>query len=253
MRVPTSSQPQRPGGVLVLVLDDDELSRELLTLLLESEGYATISFASGDAVLASLRSGACSHPRAIVADLQMPGITGNALAAELRALCGRQTRLLAVSATVPAPQAVAAFDGFLLKPFTGAQLTAALESSSPTAPQPTTQPEQAETRPILDETVYQTLAAAIQPAQLRQLYGLSLSDTTGRIGRMRAHATAGDESAYIREAHAIKGGCGLVGAAEMEALAAAMETGGLTTHALLDQISAAAGRLQRILESRSNT
>ena len=58
-------------------------------------------------------------------------------------------RLLAISATAPEPQAVAAFDSFLLKPFTGPQLAAAIESAAPAAA-----PAQSAETPILDEAVY---------------------------------------------------------------------------------------------------
>ncbi len=242
----------------ILVVDDDELGRDLLLLMLESEGHAAHAFPSGESILTALRSSAVPTPAAILTDLQMPGLTGNPLALDLRQhfASGNTTPgTLSIRATRAPADAIAAFDGFLLKPFTAAQLTQALAANSapatPSAPQeasPNTTPT-SET-PDLNEATCAALAASMPPAQLSQLYAFSLSDTEARVARMRAAAAAGDAATYIREAHVIKGSCGLLGASRMHALAAVMESGGLPTLALLDQISAAAGHLQRILETR---
>ena len=69
----------------VLVIDDDDLSREVLALLLHHEGYATETADSGDAALEQL--GATRPlPDVVLADLQMPGTTGRELVGRLRYL-----------------------------------------------------------------------------------------------------------------------------------------------------------------------
>lgn len=73
----------------VLVVDDDAENCRALSELLEAEGFAVTSFASGDAAWSAIRNQAV-HPDAIVADVRMPGLDGVAL---LRAVKGRSPAL----------------------------------------------------------------------------------------------------------------------------------------------------------------
>ena len=55
--------------VQILVIDDDELSREVLALLLQNEGYAVETADSGDAALLHVTT---AHlPDVVLTDLQM--------------------------------------------------------------------------------------------------------------------------------------------------------------------------------------
>ncbi len=60
--------------------------------------------------------------------MQMPGMTGTALAEAVRALCP-QSVIIGMSATKPVGGMPRGFDAFLLKPFDGAQFTAALDGT----------------------------------------------------------------------------------------------------------------------------
>jgi HPt (histidine-containing phosphotransfer) domain-containing protein len=66
---------------------------------------------------------------------------------------------------------------------------------------------------------------------------------------MRRAAAEGDDAAFKREAHAIKGGCGMVGALELQKLATSMEQRGLRDDdvATLDEFLVACERLRRML------
>lgn len=59
---------------LVLLVDDDELLRDLLQLRLEVEGWEVATAADGAAAIVTLESGA--RPDAIVLDLMMPVMDG---------------------------------------------------------------------------------------------------------------------------------------------------------------------------------
>src|SRR5437868_2729964 len=111
--------------VQILVIDDDDVSREVLALLLHSAGYAVETVESGDDALVYLQT-AQKLPSVVLTDLQMPGTTGNTLALCLRDVCGPATILLAMSATQPDRGSTQKFDGFLLKPFTMEAFTAAI-------------------------------------------------------------------------------------------------------------------------------
>ncbi len=228
----------------LLVIDDDELSREVLALLASEAGFDCETAKSGRAALELFAAGAVT-PDVILTDMQMPGITGESLARLLRSACGQKTVLLAMSGSQPAKDALQSFDGFLLKPFTMDELEAALAGTT-RSPKPTD-------AAVLNESVYANLAANMPRAQLQALYTMCLDDAEKRLRTMQAAAEARDGDAYARAAHAIKGGCGMVGAAELAALAGAMETGGLPdvgNQAPFAEFMAASTRLRGMLDAQ---
>ena len=234
--------------VQVLVVEDEgDVSREVLALLLNSAGYAVETTDSGDAALLHLQT-ADLLPQVVLADLQMPGTTGNELALRLRGLCGPATTLLAMSASAPGDGSDREFDGFLLKPFTMETFTAAITGFTTKA----AREPNAMIATVLDEAVYSRLAASMRRPQLEQLYTLCLADAEVRLATMRAAATGGDDAAYKREAHAIKGGCGMVGALELQTLATSMEERGLSDDhvASLKEFIVACERLRGMLIAR---
>lgn len=214
-----------------VIVDDDEVTRELAVLFATVAGYAAEAVGSGEQAV-HLLSGRPA-PYAVLSDMQMPGLAGPALAQALRAVCGPRTLLLAMSGKVTPPLDRDGFDGFLRKPFSVAELEAALEG-----------------QPVLSEATYASLAESMPPPQLEALYTLCLDDADRRIGLMRAMAAAGDREGYERAAHAIKGGCGMVGALELASLAEAMEQDGpgvSQVDTVLDEFLLASARLRRIL------
>ena len=235
----------------ILVVDDDELSRDLLRILLTHEGYAVETASSGDEAL-HLLAGA-SHIDVVLADLQMPGIAGSTLAYSLRVSPGEPRLLLAMSGSQPLAKQIAGYDGFLLKPFTMESLTETIRAKDSASTDPTKQVNAA-THPALNMETYNRLKAAMKPEKLEQLYALCFDDVTRRVAIMRASVSIGDDTAYRREAHAIKGGCGMVGALELQGIAASAETDGIHANhvATLDEITAATERLKRILIARRN-
>ena len=227
----------------ILIVEDDELSREVLALLLQGEGYEVESVDSGDAALTHLQT---MHPlpEVVLTDLQMPGTSGNALARELRGLCGAETLLLGMSASESEDGTGGEFDGFLLKPFGMEALAEAIaggRSAVKSGPNGSGS--------VLNGIVYEKLAGSMPRSRLEQLYTLCLKDAEGRIATMRQFASIGDDGAYRKGAHAIKGGCGMVGAIELQSLAASMEERGLCDDhiASLDEFMLACERLRRIL------
>jgi CheY-like chemotaxis protein/HPt (histidine-containing phosphotransfer) domain-containing protein len=321
----STSNPTR-----VLVIDDDPMSRELLSLLLEQEGYAVQSADSGESALASL--GKQPAPHLVLADAQLPGISGSQLARKLRRICGPSAVLLAISGSRPTTRAIALFDGFLLKPFQIEQVTAALLASARPArsaqPEPASgaprrslgtirkrrasakqkpfsksdlpvvsdsvqapeklgggvasSPEMASNifmndveirtlpqtstlsvdtpgkSPVLNEKIYRQLAVTVSAEQLHEMYSMCVNDARRRIAGMRSMVAEQDSARFVREAHAIKGGCGMLGATELHHMAAELEAHGLepgsegTAHDVnfLDKLSAACDRLERMLGSR---
>lgn len=80
---------------MVLVVDDDPRSRELLQLLLGADGYRVTAVADG---LAALEAMQAQSPRAVLVDLVMPGIDGLELCRRLRrSAAGEQLGLVVLS------------------------------------------------------------------------------------------------------------------------------------------------------------
>jgi CheY-like chemotaxis protein len=118
-----------PHPKTLLLIDDDAISRELLALLLEGEGFAVLVCDSGKAALEHLRT--VGLPYIALTDLHMPGISGAELAAALSPARAKGAVLLAMSASQPGEDIAEAFDGFLLKPFSALEFRSALDLPPP--------------------------------------------------------------------------------------------------------------------------
>ena len=66
---------------LILVVEDDPNMLQIITILLEDEGYLTLEADSGEAALSLLQS---NRPDLIVSDVMMPGMSGYDLFEEIR-------------------------------------------------------------------------------------------------------------------------------------------------------------------------
>ncbi len=113
------------AGPRVLVADDEDDIRALVGLAVRRAGCAVVaSVADGDAALAAARTG---RPDLAVLDVSMPGRTGLAVCAALRArpaTAGIRVLLLSAGASADdvARGLAAGADAYLPKPFTVADL-----------------------------------------------------------------------------------------------------------------------------------
>ncbi len=250
--------PPEPLVPRLLILDDDELMRDLLAALLSPEEYQLRFAASGEEALQLLAHD--EAPAFMLTDLQMPGLEGEALAGKLRDALPPGALLIGMSGSQPSNTTLAALDGFLRKPFSAEDLATTVRSAQSrhvrprddASPQPTAQTVASHTAtlPPLDETIFHSLAKSIPAPQLSQLYAMTLDDVAKRHARMEAALAAADISTLQREAHTVKGSCGFVGAAELQALAAHLETGTTPDTATLAEIPAASLRLRSMLKSK---
>jgi CheY-like chemotaxis protein len=101
----------------VCVIDDDAMARDSLSICLADFGCEVITAENGDVALDLIAS---SSPDIVVTDLSMPGLSGSALVAALRARFP-QMPIIAMSGNADAtPDARAAArdaNAFLHKPF----------------------------------------------------------------------------------------------------------------------------------------
>ena len=254
------------GSRRVLVIDDDGVIRELLDALLTVGGYQVTTAGSGEEGLTVLADP--EPPLLVLTDLQMPGLEGEALTTALRAAAPPAAVVIGMSGRTPSQAVLRPLDGFLSKPFNAESLrhtfAAAQEARAShagvllSAAAPATVSSMAHAKleaaseplPALDEEIFHALAETVRPPQLLELYRLTLDDVEKRHGRMASHAALGDLGAMRREAHAVKGACGFVGARELQVLAAAVEEGTMPPLPVLEKISVASARLRRMLDTK---
>ena len=114
------------GAPSVLVVDDDPDLLRLLDMRLRSAGFRPVLAGSGEQALACL---AVARPRAVVTDLRMPGIDGQALCERIHAR-DPSLPVIILTAHGSIPDAVAAAQrgvfGYLTKPFEASELLALL-------------------------------------------------------------------------------------------------------------------------------
>jgi PAS domain S-box-containing protein len=78
---------------LIAIVDDDELAREGISLLVESFGYEAISFPSAEHFL---QSDVFAETACLITDVQMPGLNGLELQEALQSL-GNQTPVIVIT------------------------------------------------------------------------------------------------------------------------------------------------------------
>ncbi|HWI18943.1 MAG TPA: PAS domain S-box protein, partial [Vicinamibacterales bacterium] len=81
--LPVKRADAASGNEKVLLVEDETDLREILEQYLESKGYTVLSAADGQAGLAAFRE-AAPQPRLLITDVVMPGMSGRALADQLR-------------------------------------------------------------------------------------------------------------------------------------------------------------------------
>lgn len=233
----------------VLVIDDDLLMRELLTALLEAEGQQVSTAESQNEALARLSKQPFD---AVLTDLHLPDTDIHELISKVREQIAPTTALIGISGSEPGREVRALLDDFLPKPFsTDEFFEAVMRAKEPkdAIEQKTQEILEDSSTPVLDTNIYKKLLSSMPAAQVREFYKITLNDTRHRRELIQAAFEQGDLATCRAEAHAIKGGCGMVGAMELRALAASIETGATPDAATLHQIETGCERLQRMLDT----
>lgn len=123
-KIPFSIVPGREGGapgksLRVLIADDDRDNATMLAVVLGDEGHEVVVALRGDEALELSR---LFRPDVLIADVNMPGISGYAIARELRHRHGNLAPLLiAISGVWTKPSdrllgEAVGFDHYLVKP-----------------------------------------------------------------------------------------------------------------------------------------
>ena len=97
MSLATSEPPRTLEGLLLLVVDDDNVTRELISIMLERAGACVTTMNSAQKALAALQR---MHPHLLIVDVGLPDGEGYALIHKARALFderGEQIPAIALS------------------------------------------------------------------------------------------------------------------------------------------------------------
>ena len=207
----------------VLLIDDDAISREVLQMTLVMHGFAVETAEDGAEALA-LHAGKNARPELILMDTQMPGLSGLAL---IDALRGCSTaRIVAISGSDPGEAIRQAADGFLLKPIQPEDLLAWIDKTEPGAIAQV-QAERQSGTDLIDAVVLGKLKAMMPASAVREIYAAVASDLTTRLVTLQAAMEGSNLAEVQRIAHAIKGGCAMVGLSSAREAASRLETSNL--------------------------
>jgi len=245
-------------GLDLLVIDDDEISRELLALQLSLLGHSVATAEDGDAVLSLMETHSLT-PSVILMDAQMPGLSGLALIEALRPLTTAQ--IVLISGSTPDDELIAGADAFLLKPCSDQDLRSVLDrlmhanvvtngqssdENPPTLAAKTTarrgwgthdsvsdsasesglaiSPSNQATLE-LDPQKFAQLRAMMPESAIREILAALATDLEKRIAALRV-AIKGQQWQESRSiGHAIKGGAAMIGATRLRTLGSEIEEG----------------------------
>jgi FixJ family two-component response regulator len=121
--------PTLPQESVIAVVDDDESVREAVTGLLKSFGYRAVAFERAEEFLSSTELG---HTACLIADVQMPGMTGPALQSHLVQFGKPIPTILITAYPNQAARARAmqnGVKGYLAKPFRDEELLDCIRSA----------------------------------------------------------------------------------------------------------------------------
>jgi CheY-like chemotaxis protein len=235
---------------VVLLIDDDLVSREVMATVLTMSGYTVHTAVDGDTSIKVLASGAC-RPGVILMDAQMPGLSGTELIAQLR--LNSTARIYVVSGSHPPEEVTDAADGLLLKPFTPEELHRLLDTHQSRNAASLLDPKD----PIVSGEVLAQFRKMMPESALRQIYLAVVADLSRRIDALDRAIKRGDIAEIRRIGHAIKGGCGMAGAVQAAHLGAMLEAAPNTRQdnqldnsaTLLQDLRIAAQGLERMLDA----
>jgi CheY-like chemotaxis protein len=248
---------KRDDKPTVLLIDDDMVSREVVATILTMGGYPVHTAEDGHSALQLIASAEC-EPGVILMDAQMPGLSGTALIEKLR--CASKADVIVISASGPPEEVLAAADGLLLKPFRPEDLTALLQKRT------TGGAGAAQGLPpnemVVDPKTLAQLRELMPDAAVRQIYDAIIADIERRLTAIQTAIQKNDAAEVRRLGHAIKGGCGMAGAAQAARLGALIEEGALEVNGprasvnyldnsapVLNDLRTAAENLKRMLEA----
>lgn len=197
----------------LVLLEDDSLQMQVLSLQLRAEGLAPLCCGTGDEALQQIAAAAPGE-LTLLMDVQVAHVQPVEFCRQVRALFPA-ARIVGCSASRPAERVLAAFDDFCLKPVAGRALADAAFPKDAKAGGPVAE---------LNVDTFENLARSMSPAMLRSLFAAYFKDAEQRLSGMDAAYATADVAAVKRYAHTLKGSSGMLGVQAVAQAAFALET-----------------------------
>ncbi len=240
-------------GLRILLAEDNRINQRFAITLLEQHGHHLVLAEDGIEAVAAARTGGFD---VVLMDVQMPRLDGLEATRQIRGLPEPMRKVPIIALTAYAGEGAreqylaAGMDDHVAKPIDPALLlrklacldtaaSASIVSIGAGADLPTGAPVADRHAPTpLDPAKLQALAGLLTAFDLQDFVSLYLDETASRIARIAALASSDDAAALGREAHALVGSAGSIGATRLAGMAADLEAA--------CQARASALRLQRL-------
>lgn len=208
------------AGMRVLLAEDNDFNRALVTTVLESRGVAVTSVTHGDEAVALASQGRFD---VVIMDIHLPGVDGVEAARRMRPTDGGERRppIIALTADVlfddPEKLADAGMDACLLKPLDENRLWQLLRTtrvSSKTAvaaADPVSRPAGGNRRPAADRALSEPRLTRLSDALLTKL----IAELPQHRRRIDQALENGDQGALRKQVHELKGVAGYFGFSEL--------------------------------------
>jgi signal transduction histidine kinase/CheY-like chemotaxis protein len=218
----------------ILVAEDTEVNRELVTEILNKRGHSVVAVADGRQAVAAL---AKQRFDVVLMDEQMPGMDGleaTRAVRELERSSGKHQFILGVTGNVSAEDNVrrieAGMDGFLTKPFEMQVLFRTIEAGPAAAPLPAA--ASAPAAPAASAPAAESVADSLRRASggneelARSLVASFLADAPKKLADIRRAVTKNNAAKLASAAHGLKGAAAIFGAPAVVAAARNLEAMG---------------------------
>lgn len=229
LRDNTNDEPGLP--LSILVVDDDELNRRMMELLLKRDGYAVDFASNGQEALEAIKA---KRYQIVLMDLQMPVMDGMEASRRIREWEGekRYTYIVALTASYMPERGRELYevgiDNYLAKPFDIEHLRNILQSGNEGGKR-ITSPKMAAIKP---ETVVEDQAVDFQIGILRvggsrdiyqELLQEFVDELPDKLEKLKFYWMDQDTDNLYRAAHNLKGVSANLGALQLSELAGRLE------------------------------
>jgi CheY-like chemotaxis protein/HPt (histidine-containing phosphotransfer) domain-containing protein len=233
----------------ILVAEDNEVNRTLVTTLLKKRGHSVKAVANGRLAVEAIQAGARRFD-IVVMDVQMPEMGGFEATEAIRAgerSTGLHVPIVALTAHAMQGDRArcleAGMDGYLTKPIDVDELIATVEGfGGEPRDAPVAQPSRESAAVIFDERTALACAAGDRRL-LKRIIALFRADSSTTLNRINLAIAERDGEALRMAAHALKGSIATVGGARGREAAAELEQMGRASD--FDQADVASERLSK--------
>jgi CheY-like chemotaxis protein len=227
--------PARGAPLHILVAEDNKINQQLMTLLLRQGGHQLEVVANGEQAVAAA---ATDDFDVVLMDVQMPVLDGVEATRLIRALPGTRGRVPIIALTAHAMSGAkeeylaAGMTDYLSKPLSSAALFAKLAglASGAERHEPVSSATSGSNEPSgrgapdgFDPARLHDLRAMLPGETLREVLIMFTEDAAARLPALRRLAAGDDLDALGREAHALLGMAGNVGARRLADSSRAVE------------------------------